>query len=104
MDIVDAFKESFRFRVTTSGYVLRKFSINDLKKFDMIQISLQGSSGVIHDSFVAKKGSFDIVTNNIRWLCNQKVNVIVSRSLASCQKDNIDNFQNRNCKNKLNIF
>lgn len=92
MNIVDSFHELFHIHITTSGYSINKFSISDLKMFEMIQISLHGSTAATHDSFVGKKGSFHIVTNNIRWLCANNINVVVSRSLQTYDKNELNNF------------
>lgn len=92
MDAVRVFHNLFHLRITTSGYLIHDFSLPDLRKFEMIQISLQGSTDCIHDSFVGKTGSFHIVTNNIRWLCANRINVVVSRSLQAYDEDEIDNF------------
>lgn len=92
MDVVGHIYRQFRVRITTSGYLLRKFNLSDLKKFDMIQISLHGSTAAIHDSFVCKQGSFRVVTENIQWLCENGVNVVVSRSFPSYDENELNDF------------
>lgn len=90
--LVDTYDKTILFNVTTSGYLLKKFRIEDLKKFNLIQISLLGSTAALHDDFVGVKGSYEIVTSNIRWLCENNIKVIVSRTITVFEQKEIENF------------
>lgn len=92
MDIVRLFRNQFHMHITTSGYALHTFSLSDLENFELIQISLHGSAPTIHDSFVGRRGSFCMVTNNIRWLCRNGVNIVVSRCIQSYDANELNDF------------
>ena len=90
--LVNEYHKEILFNITTSGYLLKKFKIEDLKKFNLIQISLLGSTASLHDNFVGVKGSYEIVTNNIRWLCENDIEVIVSRTITVFEQKEVENF------------
>lgn len=71
---------------------IENYPISKIKKFNLIQISLQGSNSKIHDNFVKCQGSFKKVTENIKYLCKNNVNVSVSRSVASVDETELKKF------------
>lgn len=79
--IVSELKEkteyNVRFDMTTNGTFLNTDIIDTLKKIDCVSVSIDGSKE-IHDfnrTFKNKKGSFDIVTNNIKKMINEGISI-----------------------------
>ncbi len=94
MNLVTRYQDKISFNVTTSGFILHQFNISDLKKFHLIQISLHGSTEQMHDAFVGKNGSFKMVTKNIKWLCDNELNVVLSRTIVAFDKKELEGFIN----------
>lgn len=91
-NILEEYAGKIKFNITTSGFCLHKYRIEDLKKFNLIQVSLQGSTAQIHDAFVGVEGSFDIVTNNIKKLCENNINLIVSRTITKVVEKELEDY------------
>ncbi len=92
LDVIQHYNDTFQFRITTSGYTIQEFKLSDIQRFEVVQISLHGSTDVIHDAFVGKKGSFNTVTKNIRWLCENNIKVVITRAVNSYDKVELDKF------------
>jgi len=86
-------KKNLNISVITNGTYINKYL--DLlcrlrKNIEMIQITLDGTKK-IHDNrrvFRSGKGSFDLITNNIRLLIDNKINTNLR---VNIDNDNIDN-------------
>lgn len=77
LQIVDyAFKKGFFLNVTTNSLLITDDIIkNDLYKFELVRVSLDGPNAECHEFIRNKKGSFEKTINNIRKMIEQGIDV-----------------------------
>ena len=88
--LLDTFKNVYRFSIVTYGYKLENISDKIIQQLYYIQVSIHGGNAEEHDDFVQMKGSFQQVDSFIKRLQDLKANFVVVTQAKSNDLEHLE--------------